>query len=75
MVMLDLQKAFDTVDHSILLSKLTDIGLDPTSVSWLESYLSDRSQPVDVGETRSDAKPISCRVPQGSILGPLFSYM
>ena len=71
MVMLDLQKAFDTVDHSILLSKLTAIGLDPTSVSWLESYLSDRSQSVDVGGTRSDPKPISCGVPQGSILGPL----
>ena len=71
MVLLDLQKAFDTVDHSILLSKLTAIGLDPTSVSWLGSYLSDRSQSVDVGGTRSDPKPITCGVPQGSILGLL----
>ena len=59
MVMLDLQKAFDTVDHSILLSKLTARGLDTTSVSWFESYLSDHSQSVDFGGTRLDPKPIT----------------
>ena len=69
MVLIDLQKAFDTVDHSILREKLQAIGV--SSTSWFESYLSNRRQCVEVGGTRSEFLPVSCGVPQGSILGPL----
>ena len=61
MVLIDLQKAFDTVDHDILLDKLRAIGV--SSVSWFESYLSNRTQCVDVNGTRSDFLPITCGVP------------
>ena len=62
-------KAFDTVDHALLLEKLRAIGLD--SVAWFESYLLGRYQCVEVSGTRSEFLSISCGVPQGSILGPL----
>jgi hypothetical protein len=71
MVMLDLQKAFDTVNHEILFSKLSAMGVDHSSVNWFKSYLQNRTQVVEVKGTMSDYMPISCGVPQGSILGPL----
>ena len=69
MVLIDLQKAFDTVDHGILLQKLRAVGVD--SVDWFASYLIDRSQCVEVSGIRSGFLSVSCGVPQGSILGPL----
>ena len=71
MILLDLQKAFDTVNHSILLTKLKAIGLSGSAVNWFSSYLSDRQQLVDVSGTFSSEAKIECGVPQGSILGPL----
>ena len=71
MVLLDLQKAFDTVDHNILLMKLEAIGLQPMAVNWFKSYLTNRHQCVDIGGTLSNPADITCGVPQGSILGPL----
>ena len=71
MVLLDLQKAFDTVDHGILLMKLKAIGLSESAVRWFSSYLSDRQQLVDVSGTLSSKAKVTCGVPQGSILGPL----
>lgn len=71
MVMLDLQKAFDTVDHRILLSKLSAIGFNDIAVRWFESYLQSRTQVVEVGGTLSQPKDVQCGVPQGSVLGPL----
>ena len=68
MVLIDLQKAFNTVDHTVLLDKLRAIGVD--SISWFESYLQNRQQCVEANGTRSEFLPISCGVPQGSILGP-----
>ena len=71
MVMIDLQKAFDTVDHDILLNKLKAIGLDDLSTSWFSSYLKKWFQKTEVDGIFSDPILVPCGVPQGSILGPL----
>ena len=70
-VFLDFSKAFDTVDHSILLKKLDFYGFRGVVLKWLSNYLQIRKQYVFYNNTKSDYKPISCGVPQGSILGPL----
>ncbi|CAL4073198.1 unnamed protein product [Meganyctiphanes norvegica] len=69
MVLMDLQKAFDTVDHDILCKKLEAMGLDFTK--WFQSYLKNRKQKVVANDTSSEAGVVTCGVPQGSILGPL----
>ena len=71
MVILDLQKAFDTVNHKILLDKLQAMGVGQIAVQWSKSYLSGREQLVSIADKRSDFRTVSCGVPQGSILGPL----
>ena len=71
MVLLDLQKAFDTVNHGILLFKLQSMGFNVNSVKWMCSYLTGREQIVDVNGTVSPPSKITCGVPQGSILGPM----
>ena len=68
---LDLRKAFDTVNHNILLSKLSTYGLRHSATTWLESYLCDRVQVTRVGQGVSGERNVVCGVPQGSILGPL----
>ena len=70
-VFLDFSKAFDTVDHAILLHKLKSVGLDNNSLNWFESYLSSRQQVTSIDNTLSSSLPVSVGVPQGSILGPL----
>ena len=70
-IFLDLQKAFDVVDHSILVKKLGLYGLSENSVKWFSSYLSNRKQKVSLNGCVSDFKEITAGVPQGSILGPL----
>ena len=73
-VFLDISKAFDTVNHDLLLFKLTKLGLSPDTLSWFQSYLSDRSHVTRVESSYSSAGFPTSGVPQGSILGPtLFS--
>ena len=71
MCLIDLQKAFDTVNHDILLHKLKAMGANETTLTWFGSYLKNRTQLVEVSGTRSEFCKILCGVPQGSILGPL----
>ena len=70
-IFIDLSKAFDTIDHDILLHKLAFYGIRNTSLNWFRSYLSERSQFVIFNETSSSLLPNTVGVPQGSILGPL----
>ena len=67
----DLQKAFDTVDHKILLHKLEYYGIRGVCNDWFKSYLSDRKQFVSIDGHNSDLMTVDCGVPQGSVLGPL----
>ena len=68
---LDFSKAFDMVDHSVLLSKLKSKGFSGKLLSWLRSCLENRKQRVRVGQTLSEEAPLHSGVPQGSVLGPL----
>ena len=71
-VFVDLSKAFDTVNHDILLAKLRHLGIDGTYLKWFKSYLCDRKQYVTYGQNKqSSVLTVNCGVPQGSILGPL----
>jgi len=70
-VFIDLQKAFDTVDHKILLSKLSHYGIRGTALNLFKSYLSNRSQFVSINGVSSNKAIVKHGVPQGSVLGPL----
>ena len=65
-----MQKAFDTVDHKILLHHLEHYGICGVCNDWFMSYLSDHKQFVSINCYNSDLMPVTCGVPQGSILGP-----
>ena len=67
----DLSKAFDTLDHDILIEKLKHYGIRGPILNWICSYLKDRKQYVDLDGTNSGLRTMSVGVPQGSILGPL----
>ena len=75
-IFLDLSKAFDTVDHKILLSKLhSNFGIRGKPLDLIESYLNDRYQYVNVLNSISECEKVNCGVPQGSCLGPLLFLM
>ena len=71
-IFLDLSKAFDTLNHEILLSKLKACGITGTAHQWITNYFRNRIQFVQTGNTKSNALRQICGAPQGSILGPLF---
>ena len=74
-VFLDLQKAFDTVNHDILLQKLEHHDVRGNTLNWFQSYLTGRAQYVTVNGHVSGSLPVLCGMPQGSVLGLLLLYM
>ena len=75
-VFLDLKKAFDLVDHDVLLHKLDLHHFSTSALNLMKSYIYDRSQLVKIGDVYSDVQKLKSGVPQGSILGPiLFSFI
>ena len=71
MILMDLQKAFDTLDHTVLLQKMKYVGFKESFIKWFQSDLSNRRFFVTLENVFSDAGLINCGVPQGSILRPL----
>ena len=70
-VFLDLTKAFDLVNHKLLIQKLAAYKFSSSTQSWFQSYLTNRSQQVNISGKLSDPQHIAAGVPQGSVLGPL----
>ena len=73
-IMMDLSKAFDTLNHKLLFKKLQAYGFDKISLSFIESYFTNRKQTTKIGDSFSKYQRIITGVPQSSILGPHFQY-
>ena len=71
MVLIDLQKAFDTIDHQILLKKMKYLGFSKNTITWFKSYLCERKFKISINISYSSPASLLCGIPQGSILGPL----
>ena len=74
-ILIDLSKAFDTLDHDIMLSKLRCYGVSRIELKKFADYLLERSQYVDYSGISLKKLPITTGVPQGSVLGPLLSFI
>ena len=74
-IFLDLKKAFDTIDHSILLTKLEYLGIECQTIEWFHSYPSNRQQQCNLNGFSSELLPMSCGVPQSTIIGSLMFLM
>ena len=70
-IFLDFRKAFDTLNHDILIKKMKIMGFGPNTLALIKNYLTNRTQKTKVNNTLSGEYPITCGVPQGSVLGPL----
>ena len=68
----DFKKAFDTVNHNLLIKKFESFDIKNKALSWIRSYLTGRTQQTKIGEFLSDEREVKTGVPQGSILGPIF---
>ena len=75
MILIDLQKAFDTINHDALLQKLYAVGFSRHTINWFQSYLSNRLFLVNLGNNFSQPASASCGAPQGYILGSLLSLI
>ena len=71
MVLIDYRKAFDIIDHTLLLKKLEVYGLSTETLQWFTSYLRNRRQLVKLGDKQSNVAKVPHGIPQGTILGPL----
>ena len=74
-VFLDLRKAFDVVNHDLLVAKLQMHGCTSSALLWFKSYLSKRRQCLNIARTSSDTEVVRSRFPQGSIMGPVLSLL
>ena len=70
-IFLDLSKAFDTVNHSIIIAKLRHYGIRGIALEWFKNYLTNRKQMVKFNNTISSKEKVTCGIPQGSVLRPL----
>ena len=70
-ICIDLSKAFDTIDHTMIISKLEHYGVENNELQWFINYMHNRQQYVEIEDTKPTTETITTGVPKGSILGPL----
>ena len=75
LVLMDMSKALDSINHDMLLFKLRSLGVSPSALEWFKSYLNGRYQYVRIRDVVLQSLPVDYGVPQGSILGPFTVYI